>query len=107
MKSVLVMLQISIRVMITISVTIATTGEWVRSLTSDSRSGRSRSNDQANSVRMGMNVLPTIAGRLQKRNEPTIRNDRIGMLYTSDAMKWYQGRSGSRRRRCRRCSRRP
>ena len=59
---------------------IAGTGECVRSLTSASFSGRSRSNAQANTVRIGMNVLPTIAGRLQNRNEPTMMIVRIGTL---------------------------
>jgi hypothetical protein len=51
---------------------IAGTGEWVRSLTSASFSGRSRSKAQAKTDRIGMNVLPTIAGRLQNRNDPTM-----------------------------------
>ena len=79
MKSVLVMLQMSISVMITISVTMAD-DRRVGPLVDVGRAapGSSRSNDQANSVRIGMNVLPTIAGRLQKRNEPTIRNVSTG-----------------------------
>jgi hypothetical protein len=41
-----------------------------------------------------MNVLPTIAGRLQKANEATITTVRKSLLKTSDAMKWYQGPVG-------------
>ena len=73
---------------------IAGTGEWVRSLTSASFSGRSRSNDQAKTDRIGMNVLPTIAGRLQNRNEPTMRTARTGMFRTRLARNWYQGPLG-------------
>src|SRR5438477_13201677 len=93
-KSVDTTLQASIRVTRPMTSRIAGTGEWVRSLTCENRSGRSRSNDQAKTVRIGMKVLPTIAGRLQNRNEPTIRMVRIGTLYTSDAMKWYHGPVG-------------
>src|SRR5438876_8690893 len=93
-KSVETTLHASIRVTRPMTRRIAGTGEWVRSLTCENRSGSSRSNDQAKTVRIGMKVLPTIAGRLQKRKEPTIRMVRIGTLYTSDAMKWYQGPVG-------------
>ncbi len=79
-KSVETMLQASIPVTIAITSRIAGTGEWVRSLTSANFSGRSRSNAQAKTERIGMNVLPTIAGRLQNRNDPTIRTVRTGML---------------------------
>src|SRR5450759_1667178 len=94
-KSVLTMLHTSIPEMITSSSRIAHTGECVRSFTSESFSGSSRSNDQANQVRIGMKVLPTMAGRLQKRNEPTMRKVKIGALKTSEERKWYQGPVGS------------
>ncbi len=67
---------------------IAATGEWKRSLTLDSRSGSTRSNDQANTLRIGMNVLPTIAGRLQNRNDATMIVVRMLLLTASPAKKW-------------------
>src|SRR5436190_12577501 len=93
-KSVERMLQASISVTRPMTSRIAGTGECVRVLTSVNFSGSSRSNAHANTVRIGMNVLPTIAGRLQKRNDPTMRIVRIGALYTRDAMKWYHGPVG-------------
>src|SRR6185437_1083984 len=87
-------LQISITVTMPITSRIAGTGEWVRSFTSANFSGRSLSNAQANTVRTGMNVFPTIAGRLQKANDATIRIVRKSLLKTSEAMKWYQGPVG-------------
>ena len=39
-------------------------------------------------VRTGMNVLPTIAGRLQNRNEPTISTVSTSLLTVSEAKKW-------------------
>ena len=79
-KSVDAMLQASMTVTRPMTSRMAGTGEWVRLFTSVNFSGSSRSNAQANTVRMGMNVLPTIAGRLQNRNEPTIRIVRTGTL---------------------------
>ena len=88
------MLQASIAVTMAITSRIAGTGEWVRSLTSANFSGRSRSKAQAKTVRMGMNVLPTIAGRLQNRNEPTIRTVSTGMFATSAASSWKNAPDG-------------
>src|SRR5947209_6416801 len=79
-KVVATMLQISISVTSPITSKMAGTGEWVRSLTSAKRAGSSRSKAHANTVRTGMNVLQTIAGRLQKRNDPTISTVKTGML---------------------------
>src|SRR4249919_2995859 len=89
-----VTLQISMAVTRPITVRIAGTGEWVRGFTSASFSGSSRSNAQANTVRTGMNVLPTIAGRLQNRNEPTMSTVSTGTLNVSEARKWYHGPVG-------------
>src|SRR5436305_572593 len=88
------MLQISMAVTSSITSRMAGTGECVRSFTSEKRSGSNRSKDQAKTVRTGIKVLPTIAGRLQKRKEPTIRTVRMLALYTSDARKWYHGPVG-------------
>ena len=88
------MLQTSMAVTRPITSRIAGTGECVRSFTSANFSGRSRSNAHANTVRTGMNVLPTIAGRLQNRNDPTIRTVSSLTLNASDARKWYQGPVG-------------
>ncbi len=52
---------------ITDAVIIAGIGVCVRSLTSESFSGSTRSNDQAKIVHTGMNVLGNIAGRFQNR----------------------------------------
>src|SRR5258708_10918849 len=76
------------------SVRIAGTGECVRSSTSASFSGSSRSNAQANTVRTGMNELPTMAGRLQNKNEPTIRTVSTGTFTVSEARKWYHRPDG-------------
>src|SRR5487761_2507757 len=70
------------------TVTIAGTGVCVRSFTSASFAGRIRSNTHANTERIGMKLLPTIAGRLQNKNEPTIRTVRMFELYVNDAKKW-------------------
>ena len=80
LKSVDHTLHASIAVTMPITSRIAGTGECVRSLTSDSFSGSRRSNAHANTVRIGMNVLPTIAGRLQNRKEPTMMMVRTGTL---------------------------
>ena len=77
---------------------IAGTGEWVRSLTSANFSGSSRSNDQAKTDRIGMNVLPTIAGRLQNRNEPTMRTVRTGMFVDQRREELEEGPARDRRR---------
>src|SRR5215469_217669 len=87
-------LHTSMAVTRTITVRMAGTGEWVRSLTSASLEGSSRSNAQAKTVRTGMNVLPTMAGRLQNRNEPTISTVSTGTLTVSAARKWYHGPDG-------------
>src|ERR1700742_3124652 len=79
-KAVAVTLQASIRVTMPITSRIAATGEWKRSLTLENRSGSTRSNDHANTLRIGMKVLPTIAGRLQNRNEATMMVVRILLL---------------------------
>src|ERR1700694_1633242 len=69
--------------MITLATTIAGIGEWVRSLTSASFSGMSRSNDQAKNDRIGMNVLAIIDGRLQNRNKPTMTIVTSGLFNNS------------------------
>src|SRR5580693_5124651 len=56
--------------MITLTSRMALIGECVRGLTSASFSGISRSKDQANSDRIGMNVFAIIDGRLQNRKQP-------------------------------------
>src|SRR3982074_2589270 len=83
-----VTLQASISVTSVITRMIAATGEWKRSLTFDRRSGSTRSNDHANTLRMGMNVLPTIAGRLQNRNEATMIVVSTLLFTASPAKKW-------------------
>src|SRR6266550_4595489 len=88
------MLQISIAVTRTITRRMAGIGVCVRSFTSANFSGSNRSKAQANTVRTGMNVLPTIAGRLQNRNDPTINTVSSLTLNASDARKWYQGPVG-------------
>src|SRR5215470_1139090 len=77
-----------------ITVRIAGTGECRRSPTSASFSGSSRSNAQANTVRTGMNEFPTMAGRLQNRNEPTISTVSTGTFTVRAERKWYQGPDG-------------
>src|ERR1700743_2385183 len=89
-KVVAVTLQASIRVTIPITSRIAATGEWKRSLTLEKRSGNTRSNDHANTLRIGMKVLPTIAGRLQNRNEATMIVVRILLLTARPAKKWHK-----------------
>ena len=88
------MLQISIRVTRPITSRMAGTGECVRSLTSAKRAGSSRSKAQAKTVRTGMKVLPTMAGRLQKRNDPTISTVSTGIFAVTADRKWYQGPLG-------------
>ena len=61
------------------------TGECVRSLTSASFSGISRSNDQANSDRIGMNVLAIMDGSAQNRKQPRMITVMTGMLTDSAA----------------------
>src|SRR5258708_34997745 len=53
--------------------------------------GSSRSNAQANTVRTGMNELPTMAGRLQNRNEPTVRTGRTRTVTGRWLTEWDQG----------------
>ena len=79
---------------------IAGTGEWVRSLTSANFSGSSRSKDQAKTERIGMKVFPTIAGRLQNRNEPRMITARIPMFWTSDGEELVPRAAGDRVRLC-------
>src|SRR3981081_3306301 len=81
-------LQTTIAAMIRLAVTIAVTGECVRSLMLASFSGMSLSNDQAKNDRIGMKVLAIIDGRLQKRNDPRMSTVSIGVLKTSAARKW-------------------
>ncbi len=71
--------------MITFTTAIAVTGECVRSLTSASFSGISRSNDQANNDRIGMNVLAIIEGSAQNRKQPRMITVKTGMLADSAA----------------------
>ena len=78
-------LHASIAVTIAITSRIAGTGEWKRSLTLANRSGSTRSNDHANTLRTGMNVLPTIAGRDQNRNDATMIVVSTLLLTTNDA----------------------
>src|SRR6476620_6160869 len=80
-----VTLQITSATMITFTVRIAMTGEWVRSFTSASFSGMSRSNDQANSDRIGMNVLAIMDGSDQNRKQPKMITVKNGMLTDSAA----------------------
>src|SRR5215472_13147474 len=87
-------LQTSMTVTRNMTVRIAGTGECRRSPTSASFSGSSRSNAQANTVRTGMKELPTIAGRLQNKNEPTIRTVSTGTFTVRAERKWYHGPDG-------------
>ena len=72
--------------MMTFTTTIAVTGECVRSLTSASFSGISRSNDQAKNDRIGMNVLAIMEGSDQNRKQPRMTTVMTGMLADSAAM---------------------
>jgi hypothetical protein len=75
-----VTLQITSATMITFMVRIAMTGERVRSFTSASFFGMSRSNDQANRDRIGMNVLAIMDGNDQNRKQPKMITVKNGML---------------------------
>src|SRR5579875_2106798 len=88
-------LQVRIRATRTETVMIAGTGVRVRSLTSDSFSGRTRSNAHANKVRMGMKVLPTIAGRFQNRNVAAIATLMTGLPPRRLAKRLKYGATGS------------
>src|SRR5579875_2563607 len=86
--------QVRIRATRTEAVRMAGTGVRVRSLTSDSFSGRTRSKAQANSVRMGMKVLPTIAGRFQNRKVAAIATLTTGLRARRLANRLKYGATG-------------
>src|ERR1700760_2804575 len=81
-------LQTTSAAIITFTVTIATTGECVRSFTSASFSGMSRSNDQAKSDRIGMNVLAIMDGSDQNRKQPRMITVKNGTLTDSAPRNW-------------------
>ena len=83
-----VTLQITSAAMITFTTTIAMTGECVRSFTSASFSGMSRSNDQAKNDRIGMNVLAIMDGSDQNRKQPRMITVRNGTLTDTAARNW-------------------
>src|SRR3954463_4317926 len=95
-KVVATTLHASMAVTIAITTRIAGTGEWKRSETFAKRSGSSRSNDHAKTVRTGMKVLPTIAGSDQNKNDATMIVVSTLLLTASPAKKWKNGPVGSR-----------
>src|SRR6202167_247840 len=87
-------LQIVSPARITLTRMMALTGEWVRALTSASFSGISRSNDHANSDRIGMNVFAIIDGRLQNRKQPRMITVTNGTFTDSAARNGENGPDG-------------
>src|SRR5450830_683147 len=75
---------------------MAGTGECVRSLTSESFSGRTRSKAHAKTVRTGMKQFPTMAGRFQNTNEIPISELTSGFLVTMPAKRLKYGATGRR-----------
>src|SRR6185437_1092110 len=72
---------------ITEAVMIAGIGACVRSLTSESFAGSTRSKDQAKIERTGMNVFGNIAGRFQKRKLTATRTAKMPLLAERLAMR--------------------